>query len=527
MAEDDKDIKELKEKFLGEHQALGKFLKDNEMDVEYDEIERDSWDCTEFPEPKKKFRLILMEHEESLEGMYYWMTESYRQDWGYTQFHKLIDTFAAPEASSFGGVALQRLGLQQDKVSQYLQAIGKMVKELFQFVRELRIIDERLEIYMDTFSEDKRQVDSADISLKGVWIDLVEGGSKNPSSVYGLAREVGFTILPDLFFTVKPAASKSVKKKKMGEYSKDDIKTIEELNQEQVDNLGKTIEEQAGEYNRKVGEVLGRKLRTFHEWKKHTFKELWTRRRFTLQYFRQHYEVIRMYMNWLKPYLKNIKRLTMKEKHIDGVELISGFEGSVVEIEVLATKRDLKWGKYYACGLVNVLCSSHATTMPYVGEGYQRGPKHAGKATITVRAYVWTKEQIEDFKRMRQEEDFEILKTMDESLKLAIDTLGGELMTYLSEAGDELYKKEKEAEEEKRKKEEEEKKKKGKLPSAFEPVESMFSGFKELFGALGDVSTVFGKKKEEGNPELAEKDAVNAAWRAFKNYRKAHRIITY
>jgi hypothetical protein len=243
-----------------------------------------------------------------------------------------------------------------------------------------------------------------------------------------------------------------------------------------------------------------------------------------LQYFRQHYEIIRMYMNWVKPYLRAIKRLTMNEKQLDGGELVSGFEGSVIEIETLATRKS-KDG-FYACGLINVLVTSRATTLPYTGEGYQRGPKHSGKAYITLRAYAWTKAQIAGYKKMRQEEDFEVLKTLDESLKVAIDTLGDELLNYLGEAGEELYVNEKK--EEKKKKEEAEKKKKQSMfGGALEPFTATFSGFKELFGSLGGVSSFFGETKKKGDPKTATGDAVNAAWRGFKNYRKAHKLLTY
>ncbi len=46
----------------------------------------------------------------------------------------------------FGSNA-QRLSIQQDRASQYLVQIGQLVKQLFPLVRELRIIDERLEMY--------------------------------------------------------------------------------------------------------------------------------------------------------------------------------------------------------------------------------------------------------------------------------------------------------------------------------------------------------------------------------------------
>ena len=74
---------------------------------------------------------------------------------------------------------------------------------------------------------------------------MVEQGSKNPASVYGLARELGFGTLPDLFFSIHPRKP------------------------EDIDGLVDALD-----FNRKVKEVLKRKLRTYLEWRLSTFDEL-------------------------------------------------------------------------------------------------------------------------------------------------------------------------------------------------------------------------------------------------------------
>ena len=117
------------------------------------------------------------------------------------------------------------------------------------------IIDERLELYNKSREGDL----ASEIALKGYWIDLVEGGAKNPASVYGMARELQFGTLPDLFFGAKIMKSNEVQK-----------------------------EVEALEFNKKVKEVLMRKLKTFIIWKEHTYKELNNRRNFNIKYLRQH-----------------------------------------------------------------------------------------------------------------------------------------------------------------------------------------------------------------------------------------------
>ena len=237
---------------------------------------------TGFPKPFTRYRMIVEDFNMSLEQRYFWFINYLQEEYGYADIIKLVDVFSAAENSSFFGASQQRLGLQQDKVSAFLATIGKMVKELFQLVRELRIMDERMSYYKDSYSN-SRSRESAEITLKGIWIDMVEQGSKNPASVYGMARELGFATLPDLFFATHPV-------------NPTDVDAV-------VDKL---------DFNRKIKEVLKRKLRTFLEWKKATYEELKTKRRFTLKYLRQHFDIIKLYMNWVKPYLRNIRWIRQK-----------------------------------------------------------------------------------------------------------------------------------------------------------------------------------------------------------------------
>lgn len=369
---------------------------------------------TGYPTPAGKYRLIVEGFNVSVEEPYFWILDYLRYYGGFSKVDKITDIFAAAENSAFFGVAQQRIGLQQDRVSQYLATIGKMVKELFQLVRELRILDERLGYYYDSYTISKSS-ESAEITLKGIWIDQVEQGAKNPASVYGMSREVQFTTLPDLFFSTHPRK------------------------QEDVDEV---VERDRGQFNRKVREVLKRKLRTYLAWKEHTFDELKNRRVFTLKYLRQHYEIIKMYMVWVKPYLKNIQRLTMDQSMMSTPDILVAFETSMIEIEILGRKSKGVKLKNHSVNmnqviLVNFLFRTRPE-MTYQQEGYQRGPLHVGRIAMTFRAYAWTDEQVNNYKRLRDIEDFRLIELVDSSVKAAMDSLGDELMRYLKEAGEDI-----------------------------------------------------------------------------------------
>ena len=412
------------------------FVKgENKADNEASEEFRGSKTNTGYPTPARRYRLHYEGYNISIEEPYFWTLHYLRYFGGFPRIDKITDVFAAAENSAFFGASQQRIGLQQDKVSQFLATIGKMVRELFQLVREMRILDERLSYYADSYTNSP-SAESAEITLKGIWVDLVEQGAKNPASVYGMAREVQFTTLPDLFFSTNPKK------------------------QEDVDVV---VDKERGQFNRKVKEVLKRKLRAYLAWKEHSYEELKNRRKFTLKYLRQHFEIIRMYMIWVKPYLKNIQRMQLDQSKTDTPDLIAAFESSMIEIETLAIKPS---GPVNQCILMHYLFRTRPE-MSYSQE-YQRGPLHLGRIEIDFRAYAWTDKEIENYKKMKEHEDFQLLGIIDGSVKAALEALGDELMRYLKEAGEEF----------------EEKKETKKAHKQAGPFLSIFEGFAELFSSF-------------------------------------------
>lgn len=446
---------------------------------------KDQYLKTPFPQSVKRYRIIWEVYNMSMEECYFWILHYLRQDLGFSYVVKTADVFAAAENSAFFGVSQQRIGLQQDKVSSFLATIGKMVKELFQLVRELRIIDERLVYYKESYE----RIESSEITLKGIWIDMVQGGAKNPASVFGMAREVQFVSLPDLFFSTHPQKS------------------------EEVDKVVDTT--RAG-FNRSVRNALKRQLKTYLVWKERTNEELKVRRRFTLKYLKQHYEIIKMYMTWVRPYLRHIRRLTLDEEKILTPDIVSAFEGSMIEIEFLASKLPLdeetkKQNEIvHSCVLAHFLFRTRPS-MSYQQEGYQRGPIHVGRMEMNLRAYTWTKKEIDNYVKMKEQQDFELMKSISESVKAAMEALGAELEKYLREAG------EKPVEEEKVKEK----------PGFMQRLRAEFVGPKKPPRPKAEKPKKISKlmiDKEKGLAKTIVKD--NMYW-CFKNFKKAHQMIMW
>ncbi len=385
-----------------------KLLEEFDFKEEEAEIVSGLYQKTGFPESLKFCRLSWEVYDLGLEEPYFWILDYFKDT--FPIIEKLEDSFAAAENSAFFGVTQQRLGAQQDKISQFLATTGKMVKELFQMVRELRIIDERLTYYGEAEKQLSRPLyersKSAEITLKGLFVDLVQGGGKSAASVYGMARELEFVTLPDLFFDAPP------------------FKDEKELDQH--------IKSLEASFNKNVLRVLQRHLRQFMEWKKRTHQEHRNRRNFQLKYLKQHFDIIKMYLTWVKPYLRHVRSLTMKGKSMSSAELVSAFEGSMLDVEFLARKPDSA-GKTHSCVIVTFNYRTRAELKVHQ-EGYQRGPVHIGKMVVTFRAYAWTEEQLQNYKKLKEREILDLLGDVSSSVQAAMESLGEELYRYLREA---------------------------------------------------------------------------------------------
>jgi hypothetical protein len=450
-------------------------FKEEEKEILLDQIGK-----TGFPVPVKAYTLGWEVYDLSIEEPYFWILDMLKENFPIVE--KLEDSFAASENSAFFGSTQQRLGAQQDRVTQILVALGKLVKELFQIVRELRIIKERLVYYLEAEAETKKDISrrtrGAETTLKGLFVDLVQGGGKSAASVYGMARELEFITLPDLFFDAPPFANS--------------------------DELEMHVNSLEKDFNENVLRVLRRHLRQFMAWKKSTTSEHKNRERFQLKYLQQHYEVIQMYLNWVRPYLRNVNRLNMKGKNMLSPDLISAFEGSMLDIEILARK---KIGGANGC----ILATFNYRTRPemkVVQDNYHRGPVHIGQMTMNLRVYGWRDDEVEKYKELKEEENFKLLGGISNSIQDAIESLGEELKRYLIEAKDQ--KEEVSSGEDKPKK-----------------------SFAELF--LGDFYTPKNKgekKKDIEKKDYSElKDLTNHAkfhcWNAYNVFKKAHGMITW
>lgn len=460
------------------------------------EAERDQLVVQDYPVPVNRYFVWYESPHESIEPIYFFCMNQFAE-WGFPKVYKITDIFTASEHSSFWGAATARLGLAADKVSQYMATIGQFIrKDLFQLVRDIRWIDERLK-----YHEDARKGNiAAEVTLKGIWTDLVDGvvqGQRVSPNIFQLATQLQFTTLPDWFFQLHPQKT------------------------EDIDKIVKDVET-----TEVVKNLLKRKLEQYLVWREENYKELKQRRMFEIKYLRQNYNVIRMYVTWLKPYLKHIERLGADVSKLSSADLIAAFEGSLVDVEVMGVKVPEGNSKYYTCLLITFNYRTRPS-MSFTQEtpGYHRGPVHVGQARISWRAYSWKQEEIDNFIRMKEKEDLDLLKSIDTSIKATLDAIGDDLEEYLRQAGEDLGPSA-----------EEEAKKEPPRPGVLEPFSAVGKGFKDLFGSFVPVKMPESKIKKPSKAQLqkwadeqkkASKDAKKMAWNTYKIFKKAHGMLAW
>ena len=158
--------------------------------------------------------------------------------------------------------------------------------------------------------------------------------------------------------------------------------------------------------------------------------------------------------------------------------------------------------------------------MKFVQEGYQRGPIHVGKMIMTLRGYIWTHEDVEKYLKMKDEEDFELMKAISSAVKVAMESLGGELLKYLEQA-------ERMSHEGKEEKPAPEFKKESMLRRAF----GDFVGHEQGHGGNAKKDHGAGHKPDkhalDKEADDVKADLKNRLFISFKNFKKGHGMVMW
>ncbi|HLC22670.1 MAG TPA: hypothetical protein VJJ79_02760 [Candidatus Nanoarchaeia archaeon] len=413
---------------------------------------------------------------------------------------KLKDVFDASVSSAFHGQIGSKVSAIQQQISTYLTQIGQLTKTIFPMVREIRMMDERLEFYTASLNKDKGDEEARqnEVALKSIWVEVVEQGMQNPNSVYSMATKLGFVTLPDLFFGINPAGKTSEEQKK---------------------NLTKILDalQKEKSFSLKVRNALEKKLVQYYTWKDKTWNEMHHTRKFRIKALKQHYNVIRLYVSWLKPYLTALKALQLRGD-ITAPELVAAFETSKLELELLAVMK--KGEKFRSCVLVRITY----VTRPELtyGQGGGKQVTHVGEVTISIEPYVATQEEIEFYKTYTERSLFQSMSGVESAtfvtdVEAILTSLGEDVQAYL-----------KEAEEGKK---EEKKENKEQREGILDPFAALGKSFKMFFPQFKKKERKGLTKKEmiagEKEKKEMEKDAAAKAWVLYEVFKKSNGMLTW
>ena len=422
------------------------------------------------------------------------------RDRGYGSIIKLVDTSALSEGSmAFRNASFQQASTE-DRVLRQLGHVQEAVGVLFKLVQELQALDVRLRCFADSES-DSAVGAQEDLTLKTNWLDEVNGGPRNPGSLFSWAQRLRVPELEALFY--------SLRRLPLGPSA--DVLTPEQIKDLQAELAGRV---RALALIDQADAVLQQTLLRYYAWKDSERRDLQTRRQFALHKLRTHYGILRLELTQVRPYLCALRRQTAATNGTEKVQLLSAFDSILTDVELLAKKK-LQADRYAV-----LLITLQFTTRPPPAR--PSGEKIFSPSSVVVqyRAYCWDDEEIGRYLAYRQGEGLDLLAEVSGELSQQLSAVEKDLTAYLREAGvlaaqqvsDSVHPPSwiEQA--------------KGSVRGIFEPLNDGIAGFQILLHALS-----FGTK--ESDRHVVDENLVRAirkdAYACYKIFKQAHGMVTW
>jgi len=353
---------------------------------------------------KEVYSLVYDSLGESLEPVYFWVLDFMRErspgGLG-LDVAKGSEGFEASVTSGYFGEMGMRNTQMQAKAMEYLGAINQVIKSILNLLYDLREFEVRIKHYDDFQSEDKATKKHGVYALKGIWMDQVDI-RKGRGSINSLAQDLNFITLRDAFFFVNSF--------------------------EEVDRL---------DVNERVKNILRRKIEEYNSWLEFSEEEIRARYQLEKSYLKSQRHSLKLYVKWLKPYLKAAHKLGMKEfRHADIVHAFSTME---MELSLLG-REELKPGnvhasyealkaerKYYA--VIEVMMKFRSLPSSVQGQG-GRHYLHGGK--VELQFYHYGLDDLE-WEALEQQEFTEEVQLLEEYVGESLEALHNEMTRILGE----------------------------------------------------------------------------------------------
>jgi hypothetical protein len=414
-------------------------------------------------------KLSFDSQQNQLEPIYYWVLDFAAQIG--RPMKKIIDNFmASPGSGQFSEMSMKATKMQEEGMK-ILGGMNQIVKSVLNLIYDLKEFELRLANYDDYNSEDKKI--EGILALKQVWLDNVDM-KKGRGAIHQMASaEMGFSTLREAFMMAN---------------SKEDV---ERMNSEDVKAGG------SGLINDSVMRILIPRIEEFNKWVKYSESEL--RKRFNIEknYLKSQVETVKLYSQWMKPYLVAAEKLRQQGFEKDAA-LVNAFSTTMFELQLFNKKEvkpDSRFSgykarrKYYEVLMVTMKYRGHVSQRVTQKGDYGFGM--GGVVDMEFNSYVLNEEELAAAEKLNDRSDLE--KSMEFSLDVA-----GEALAEMKEDLDYFL----ESKEERERRDAEDKRKRDAEKGGGENLD--INPFAALFGLFG-----LGKKKESKGGEKGPVDVAD------------------
>jgi hypothetical protein len=449
-------------------------------------------------------KLSFDSQQNQLEPIYYWILD-FASQIQFADMEKIVDNFMASPGSGQFSEMNQKSSIMQDKAVKMSGDMNQLIKSILNLIYDLKEFELRLEHYDDAKNKkDAKKREEGMLALKQIWLDNVDM-KKGRGAIHQMASaEMGFSTLREAFMMAN---------------SHDDVKKM---------NSDDKKEGGAGLINDSVMRILLPRISEFLKWVEYSEVELSKRFSIEKNYLRSQIETVKLYSQWMKPYLVAAEKLRQKGFEKDAA-LVNAFSTTMFELQLLGiNNKDTKAGEEYkGYNIKRGYNKVVIITLKYRGHVSQRvtqkgdyGFGMGGVVDIYFDAYALNDEELVAAKKLLEKDELE--KTMEFSLDVA-----GRALDDLKEDLDHFLKSK-----------EERKKDAAKIIEKGESLD--INPFAALFGLFGKKKE---KKKENGVALTAEeikKDnfiekmmrgavvsgAAGTLYTIYDIYKKAHRMAS-
>ncbi|MFA5175994.1 MAG: hypothetical protein WC413_01900 [Candidatus Nanoarchaeia archaeon] len=433
---------------------------------------------------------------EGLEPLYFWTLDFMRDrapgGMGLT-VTKSLEGIEASASSSYFGEMGTRASVMQDRAMKILEVVNNLIRTIINIIYDLKEFEIKLGTYDDLHSKESSRKEAARLALKGAWMDQVDI-KRGRGSINMLSQQLQFVTVRDAFMQARDEA----------DANKMDL-------------------------NQRVKNILLRKVNEYLKWEKNSEEEL--RKRFEIErrWLSSQVNSVKLYIQWIKPYLKAAQKLGMKE--FKAPDVVAAFNNMQMELSIFGRREikpedvnpnftKVKIPEKLFIGLeINFNFRTVPQSIPSKsGSSYV----HAGRTDINFKGYVLDEDEVEAIEKQELYEDMQLVRNLTE---ISLEALQKDLDHFLKEIDDQ-----------RRKESEKPKKEKLKLES---PFGNLGGGFKEMFSPFKNVSEQvkdligISKKGHISSFKLgeikkfAQEEARDTCWNAYDKYKKAHGMITW